>query len=370
MKTGGAFYSSSSSTFTVLLASFIIASCLLFQINQALIIQPKNNFTAPALFSFGDSLLDTGNNNNLRTVVKCNFPPYGKDFLGGIPTGRFCNGKIFSDFYVEALGIKEFLPAFLDPALGPQDLLTGVSFASSSAGFDPITNNITSVLSLADQLKMFKEYKEKLQMIAGEERTWTIISESLYFLSAGSNDFFITYFPTTFRKFNFDVSSYADFILRLASTFLQELYNLGARRIVVQSIPPIGCLPTIRTTVGGKERNCAKKYNQAALVYNSKLASLIDSLLKKLPESKIVYVDIYKPLLDIIQDPNTFGFDEVKNGCCGTGTFEVAVLCNPLVPVTCPDDSKNLFWDSFHPTENGYRVLSAMVLKQLNNGFF
>lgn len=51
----------------------------------------------PALFSFGDSILDTGNNNNLPTLTKCNYPPYGRDFYGGIPTGRFCDGKNPSD---------------------------------------------------------------------------------------------------------------------------------------------------------------------------------------------------------------------------------------------------------------------------------
>jgi len=51
------------------------------------------NPTVPALFSFGDSILDTGNNNNLVTNSKCNFPPYGRDFPGGVATGRFCNGK-------------------------------------------------------------------------------------------------------------------------------------------------------------------------------------------------------------------------------------------------------------------------------------
>ncbi|CAI0382540.1 unnamed protein product [Linum tenue] len=40
--------------------------------------------------------MDTGNNNNLATVVKANFQPYGVDFTGG-PTGRFCDGKVPSD---------------------------------------------------------------------------------------------------------------------------------------------------------------------------------------------------------------------------------------------------------------------------------
>lgn len=64
---------------------------------------PRNE-TIPALIVFGDSIVDPGNNNHLNTLIKCNFPPYGRDFMGGSPTGRFCNGKIASDFvgtYIE-----------------------------------------------------------------------------------------------------------------------------------------------------------------------------------------------------------------------------------------------------------------------------
>ena len=55
------------------------------------------NVTVPALIVFGDSIMDTGNNNNLKTLVKCDFPPYGKDFSAKKPTGRFGNGKVPSD---------------------------------------------------------------------------------------------------------------------------------------------------------------------------------------------------------------------------------------------------------------------------------
>lgn len=53
--------------------------------------------TVSAVFAFGDSILDTGNNNNLRTLSKCNFFPYGRNFVGGKATGRFGNGRVFSD---------------------------------------------------------------------------------------------------------------------------------------------------------------------------------------------------------------------------------------------------------------------------------
>ncbi|KAL2944735.1 hypothetical protein RDABS01_033082 [Bienertia sinuspersici] len=54
---------------------------------------------APALFVFGDSLMDVGNNNYLTlTIAKANFPHYGIDFPTHEPTGRFSNGKNAADF--------------------------------------------------------------------------------------------------------------------------------------------------------------------------------------------------------------------------------------------------------------------------------
>jgi hypothetical protein len=52
---------------------------------------------APALYVFGDSLFDSGNNNLLPTVSKANFKPYGVDFVRG-DTGRFSNGRLVPDF--------------------------------------------------------------------------------------------------------------------------------------------------------------------------------------------------------------------------------------------------------------------------------
>ncbi|KAB1668923.1 hypothetical protein ES319_1Z093200v1 [Gossypium barbadense] len=51
----------------------------------------------PCYFIFGDSLSDNGNNNNLSTLAKVNYSPYGIDFPVG-PTGRFSNGRTAVDF--------------------------------------------------------------------------------------------------------------------------------------------------------------------------------------------------------------------------------------------------------------------------------
>ncbi|KAE8718737.1 hypothetical protein F3Y22_tig00109992pilonHSYRG00051 [Hibiscus syriacus] len=50
----------------------------------------------PALYLFGDSLFDGGNNNLLPTIAKANFPPYDQNF-DQLFTGRFTNGRTLPD---------------------------------------------------------------------------------------------------------------------------------------------------------------------------------------------------------------------------------------------------------------------------------
>ena len=65
---------------------------------MALLANVHGDPLVPGLMIFGDSVVDVGNNNYLYTVVKANFPPYGRDFVTHKPTGRFCNGKLATDF--------------------------------------------------------------------------------------------------------------------------------------------------------------------------------------------------------------------------------------------------------------------------------
>jgi len=72
----------------------VALSCL--HICESAIKLPKD-VKVPAILVFGDSVVDPGNNNYLKTIGRANFPPYGRDFDGGVPTGRYSNGKIPSD---------------------------------------------------------------------------------------------------------------------------------------------------------------------------------------------------------------------------------------------------------------------------------
>nr|XP_009779479.1 PREDICTED: GDSL esterase/lipase EXL3-like [Nicotiana sylvestris] len=323
---------------------------------------PKN-LNIKAVLVFGDSIVDQGNNNNITTLIKCNFPPYGKDFIDGKPTGRFTNAKTPADLIVEELGIKELMPAYLDPKLQAEDLKTGVSFASGACGYDPQTAVITSVIPLSTQLNYFQEYVGKLKGLVGEKEGNDILHNSLYLVVAGSNDLANTYFTVGLRQKQYDINSYTDLMVDGAADFIQELYKLGARKIGVFGIPPVGCLPFQRTVSGGIFRMCVEEYNEAALLANTKLSAAInDSLSKKLPQSKLVFIDLYDPMLDLIVNPQKYGFEVVEKGCCGTGNIEVLMLCK--YGGTCEDDTKYLFWDSYHPTERGYRILVDQMMKK------
>lgn len=158
--------------------------------------------------------------------------------------------------------------------------------------------------------------------------------------------------------------------------------------------PPLGCVPFMRTLFGGVERECGEEINMASKLFNSKLSAELHKLQRRnWPQSRIVYIHIYDPLLNIIQNPTKYGkyfkvifelmqvcwnhkcfgwisgLEVVDRGCCGTGSVEAGILCNPLDLETCTDDSKYVFWDSYHPTQRTYQILVGEILHRYINNF-
>ncbi|XP_009776385.1 GDSL esterase/lipase At5g45960-like isoform X3 [Nicotiana sylvestris] len=294
------------------------------------LLRPFNN-TISALFVFGDSTVDSGNNNYISTVIKCNFPPYGRDFLNHIPSGRFTNGRLVTDFAASYIGLKELVPPYLDPKLSLEELMTGVSFASAGSGFDPITAQLSGVIPLQKQLEYFKEYKRRLENAIGEERTKLLISKAAFL----------------------------------------DLLAEGARLIGVVGVPPLGCLPVLITLNHHsplQHRECIDSYSAVGKEYNWHLQNLLKIM--RIHGTQLVYGDIYNSLNDMIQNPNHYGFDDVSSGCCGSGLFEAAIFCNPN-SIVCNNASEYIFWDAVHPTQATYynlfrslRPIIDSVIKQ------
>jgi len=75
----------------------IAALVPLFALSFLSCVYAQDATLVPAILTFGDSVVDVGNNNYLPTFFKADYPPYGRDFANHQPTGRFCNGKLATD---------------------------------------------------------------------------------------------------------------------------------------------------------------------------------------------------------------------------------------------------------------------------------
>lgn len=84
-----------------------------------------------------------------------------------------------------------------------------------------MSRNSKLVLPLSEQLELFKEYIGKLKMYVGENRTTTILSNSLFLVSTGTDDIANTYFHTPMRIWKYNTYAYTDLLVSYASAFLQ-----------------------------------------------------------------------------------------------------------------------------------------------------
>lgn len=322
----------------------------------------------PAIITFGDSAVDVGNNDYIATIFRANYPPYGRDFINKKPTGRFCNGKLATDLTADTLGFTTYPPAYLSPQASGKNLLIGANFASAASGFDDRTASLNHAISLSQQLQYYKEYQAKLAKVAGNQKAASILKDGLYILSFGSSDFVQNYYTNPYLNTVYTPDQYSSFLVGVFSNFVKNLYGLGARRIGVTSLPPLGCLPAARTLFGFQQPGCVSRLNNDAQGFNKKINSAVSNLQKQLPQLKIAVFDIFKPLYDLVQSPSSNGFAEASRGCCGTGTVETtSLLCNPNSPGTCSNATQYVFWDSVHPSEAANHVLAdSLIVERIN----
>ncbi|CAN1799522.1 GDSL esterase/lipase At4g26790 [Linum perenne] len=347
----------------ITMSSFLLIVHLLLQVLQV-------NGKIPALFVFGDSTVDPGNNNHISTILKSDFEPYCRDFEGGKPTGRFSNGRIATDFIAEAFGIKSTVPAYLDPAYDIKDFATGVSFASAGSGFDNATSDVLqSVIPLWKELEYYEEFQGKLSSYLGNDKANEVLREALYLISIGTNDFLENYYMLPGKSSRYPIEEYQHFLLGIARNFITELHQRGAQKITITGLPPMGCLPLERATNIFFGSYCIEEYNNVAKDFNEKLSEVVTDLNKNLPAIQAVLSSPYDMVMEMIDNPTRFGFKNAAKACCGTGLFEMSYMCNKRNPFTCSDASEYIFWDSFHPTEKTNKIVADYVVRHFLSRF-
>lgn len=339
-----------SSLFTLCLV-LVLGYCLLF---FALSEAQK----VPAVYVFGDSLLDVGNNNHLKlSTAKADFPHNGIDYPGKKPTGRFSNGKNTADFLAEKVGLLTS-PPYLSLKSNSFPI-TGVSFASGGAGIFNSTDKLfKQSIALSKQVEYYSNVYQALVKQLGSAGAQTHLSKSLFVIWIGSNDL-LGYFNR-----GSDVSKkiapqvYVDSMVVDLKEELKQIHSNGARKFAVVGVGAVGCCPAQRNQI--KNGECNQEANYWSDKYNQGLKSMLQGLKSELKDFFYSYIDTYSVFTHLIQNPTTNGFADVKAACCGLGNLRARVPCVPL-STYCANRSNHIFWDLYHPTEAADRTFVDTV---------
>ncbi|KAJ4829455.1 hypothetical protein Tsubulata_015706, partial [Turnera subulata] len=132
------------------------------------------------------------------------------------------------------IGYKESPPPYLALVNSSSSFLNGVNFASGGSGiFDSTGWHFTFVTTSTAEL--------------GTEEAARLLSQAVFIVSDGGNDF-----AEYIRNLSTPIQWPAQFLEDLASTYqlhLQDLYNLGARKIGIVGIPPVGSTPLMKANL-------------------------------------------------------------------------------------------------------------------------
>ncbi|KAJ8464928.1 hypothetical protein OPV22_027480 [Ensete ventricosum] len=311
---------------------------------------------SPAVFVFGDSTVDVGNNNFLPgDAPKVNFPPWGIDYPGGTPTGRFSNGFNYADYIAKAVGLALSPPPFLSIS-NVNQMLRGVNFASGGAGILDTTGG--DVIAMATQIEDFEQVAANLTERLGKKSVALFLEKSLFNLIVGSNDIY-----TLYSLLSPGNSTQKDetvvLILDKFKHQIERLYDLGARKFAVLGVAALGCVPLARVPISSYA--CNEDLNDLCLRFKTATEALLKDLSLSLKGFQYSFGDLYEMFTHILSDPQEYGFKEIKAGCCGGGRLNAEYNCLPNTTY-CSNRSQYAFWDRSHPTQALHKTMAQLAL--------
>ncbi|XP_020972548.1 GDSL esterase/lipase At4g28780-like [Arachis ipaensis] len=355
--------------------------------------------TGRAFFVFGDSLVDSGNNNYLPTTARADTLPYGVDYPTHHPTGRFSNGFNLPDLISQRIGSEAALP-YLSPEMRGQNLLLGANFASAGVGILKDTGiQFEGILRIYQQFALFQQYQERLGFEVGAAEAERIVNGSLVLITLGSNDFVNNYFypPNSARSLQFTIPKFCSYVISeyrkilmvilrplpfifvfLASCYslsgekkfgffviVQRLYELGGRKVLVTGTGPLGCIPSqlAERSINGE---CVAQIQEASQIFNQLLIKMTTELNNQLTSPVFIVVNAFRINMEFINHPQRFGFVSSKIACCGQGRFNGIGGCTSFSSL-CSNRDLYVFWDSFHPSQHAWEILANYIFNGTTN---
>ncbi|KAB1221297.1 hypothetical protein CJ030_MR2G005658 [Morella rubra] len=306
------------------------------------------------LFVFGDSYSDTGNTNKSQASWKY---PYGITFPGK-PAGRFSNGRVLTDFVAKFIGVRSPIP-YRWRKYGIPLLRYGMNFAYGGTGvFDTINTgpNMTTQIDLLECLV--------------KDGVFTIrdLESSVSLVTVVGNDY------NTYQIRNGSAQGWESFITSLVNqitTNLKRIHGLGVKKVAVNALQPLGCLPSFTATFSFHK--CNETINSLVSFHNLFLQQAVAKLNNETKDSPFVILDLYESFMSILNSQGSIKFVNPLKPCCFGISSEYSCgsedESGARKYTLCEDPESAFFWDSLHPTQKGwsavYSALQASTLRQL-----
>ncbi|KAJ7956165.1 GDSL esterase/lipase [Quillaja saponaria] len=320
----------------------------------------------PALYIFGDSNVDAGNNNKLKTMFKANVPPYGIDFPGGLSAsgGRASNGMTYVDFFAKWLGLQ-LPPAVNNVDLNTVETIDGFNYASASAGIlEDSRFNDNENIYLGKQVSMFNDTVEKYltKRFKDKAELSNYLSKSIFVISIGGNDFIFNLNMKMGEKTPSpdQISQFSEKLLKLLGEYIKELYQLGARKFLINEIGAGGCAPQLYLMKKQQPGGCDLETNKEVVSYNEKLVPEIKKWESTFQGSSFVHMKMFDIANDFVVNPTHYGFTDSRHACCQLTEHN---RCDANKG-PCKDRSKYVYFDAAHLTEAAHKVLATKCFSE------
>ncbi|KAJ6776363.1 hypothetical protein OIU74_000527 [Salix koriyanagi] len=220
-----------------------------------------------------------------------------------------------------------------------------MNFAYGGTGVFPI---VVSEPNMTTQIDFFQDIIHE-KFYSGSD-----LHSSVALVSVAGNDY------SHYNATNGSTQGWQPFITKVVNQLvmnMKRIHGMGVKKVVVTALQPLGCLP--RITFTSSFQQCNGTVNELFSFHNLLLQQAVIKLNNETKESTFAILDLYDAFMAVFknkgENPGSSRFENPLKPCC-TGSCGSVDANGAKKYAVCDDPGATFFWDTVHPTQEGWRA--------------